>query len=104
METNQTTETEAMTTELNAWMDLGESLANLRRNPDFKKVIEEGYLRNKALDSVSLLSHPQIKDAGKRTDVMEDLISISNLQLYFKMIEDFSAAAKDDYDNLITEG
>ena len=66
---------------------MGEAWKRLQRNSDFKKVILKGYLEQKALASVSLLAVPQIKEKGHRPDVMEDLVAISNLAYYFKIIE-----------------
>jgi len=66
---------------------MGEAWNRLQRNSDFKKVILKGYCESKAMASVSLLAVPQIKEKGHRPDVMEDLVAISNLQYYFKIIE-----------------
>ena len=73
---------------------MGEALMRLRQNKDFQKVIEDGYLKNKVLASVSLLAVPQISDTGKRPGVFEDLISASNLEYYFSMIDNFYEGAK----------
>lgn len=73
---------------------LGEALQRLQKHPDFKTVITEGYLDGKVKASVSLLAVPAIKARGARTDVMEDLISASNLQYYFLMIEQKYEGAK----------
>jgi uncharacterized protein (UPF0264 family) len=75
-------------------LEMGEALNRLRDNPDFKKVILDGYCNQKALASVSLLAVPQVKKAGERTDVMEDLISISNLQFFFSQVDNFYEGAK----------
>lgn len=66
---------------------MGEALKELKQNPHFKLLILEGYLGQKVLASVSLLAVPQIKDKGARPGVMEDLISASNLQYFFQMVE-----------------
>jgi len=74
---------------------LGEALRNLRKNNDFKVLIEEGYLKDKALASVSLLAVPQIKSKGLRPDIMEDLVSASNLQYFLEMVENAYVDATD---------
>ena len=76
-------------------IELGNALNRLRENPDFKLVIEDGYFRDKALDSVSLLGVPQIKEQNRRGDVIEDLVAISNLQYYFRMIDSMYQGAAD---------
>jgi hypothetical protein len=66
---------------------MGEAWKRLQRNGDFKRIITEGYLKDKVLASVSLLAVPQIKQRGERPEVMEDLVAASNLQYFFKVIE-----------------
>ncbi len=73
---------------------MGEAYFRLQRNSDFKKVIVNGYLRDKVLASMSLLAVPQIKDKGLRPGVIEDLIAPSNLKYFFKIIEHEYEGAK----------
>ncbi len=79
--------------ELEYYVVMGEALNRLEQNPDFKQVILHGYFQNKALDSVSMLGVESVKKAGERTHVMEDLVSISNLQQFFIMIKNFHRGA-----------
>jgi hypothetical protein len=71
---------------------MGEAWQRLQRNGDFKKLITEGYLKDKVLNSVSLLAVPQLKN--DRAGIMEDLICASNLQFFFRWIENQYQAAK----------
>ena len=87
-------EIELETIEMEHHLEMGEAWNALKENPHFQKVIMDGYLKNKVLASVSLLAVPQISDQGRRPGVMEDLISASNLQYFFKQIEDFYEGAK----------
>lgn len=80
--------------ELEHHLTMGEALHRLYKNPDFQKVIMEGYLKDKVLASVSLLGVPQISENGKRSGVMEDLVSASNLQFFFRQVEQFYEGAK----------
>ena len=73
-----------------------DALERLESNRDFQKVVLDGYIKDKAADSVSLLAHPHIKQQGARPDVMEDLVACSNLQYYFYMIKQLGAGAKAD--------
>lgn len=94
---NQTTEEmELETVELTKAYELGEALYRLEKNKDFQLVISEGYMKEKALDSVSLLAVDQIKKQGVRPDIMEDLVAISNLGEYFRMLKNFHAGAVQD--------
>ena len=72
---------------------MGEALNRLRKNQDFKTLILEGYLKQKVLDSVSLLAVPQIKKAGDRPEVLEDLVAASNLQYFFQITDQFYESA-----------
>lgn len=85
---------ELETIEMEHHLQMGEALNRLRDNPDFKRVITDGYLKDKVLASVSLLSVPQIQDQGKRSGVMEDLIAASNLQYFFATVDNFYEGCK----------
>ena len=84
------------TVEVQYWVDMLESLERLEKSPDFKKVMLDGYIREKALDSVSLLANPAIKKRNERGDVMEDLVAISNLQYYLRMIHTMGSNGRQD--------
>jgi hypothetical protein len=72
---------------------MGRALEELNKCPNFQKLILEGYLKEKVLASTSLLAVPQIKAAGQRPDVMEDLISASNLSFFLQTVQtDFEGA------------
>ena len=87
---------ELETVEVQYWVDMLESLERLEKSPDFKKVMLDGYIREKALDSVSLLANPAIKKRNERGDVMEDLVAISNLQYYLRMIHTMGSNGRQD--------
>ena len=92
----QTTETELELTDVSYWADQLDALERLEKNADFKKVFVDGYLKAKVLDSVSMLAVPSIKTNGERPDVMEDLVSISNLQYHLFMIKQLGEGARQD--------
>ena len=81
---------------LDYWTDMAMSLDRLEANDDFKKVILEGYFKDKAVSGVSILASDQVKASGRRTDVMEGLIAISSLQDHFQTIKAMRQAAKDE--------
>lgn len=85
---------ELETVSMDEQIEMGQALERLKDNPDFQRVITDGYFKNSVLDTVSLLSVPQIKQQGHRPELMEDLIAVSNLQFYFRQIEQFYEAAK----------
>lgn len=73
--------------EVQYWVDLKDALVRLEANEDFKKVILDGYFRDKAVDGVSLLATEYVVANGLRTRVMESLVAISQLEDYFKTIK-----------------
>ena len=74
---------------------MGEAWERLKKDPDYITVFEEGYLKQKVLDTVSLIGVPQNRENGKRIGLYEDLNAASNLQYFLFMIEQFYAGAKD---------
>jgi len=68
------------------WVSLNDALVRLKENEDFKTLILEGYLKDKAVKGVSMLATDYVKQGGHRPDVMEQLVAISQLQDYFEMV------------------
>lgn len=89
-------EKEYASTSNHYWVDLAEALDRLERNDDFKKVISEGYFKEKAVMGVSLLATDYVKKSGLRPDVMEGLIAISALQDHFLTIKRMGTAIEQD--------
>ena len=89
MAINQTAENEltAEIKETNYFVGMRQALDRLEQNPDFNKVILEGYFKNEAVRGVSLLANDNIKQRGARPDVMEGLVAISRLQDFFLTIK-----------------
>ena len=77
------------------WVDMALSLKRLEKNEDFKKVILNGYFKDKAINGVSLLATDYIKQGGFRPDVMEAMVAISQLQDYFKTIKNLGLVSKE---------
>lgn len=73
------------------WADMWASLERLRENRDFKRLILDGYFKDKAVNGVSLLAQDGIVTGGHRSAVMEDLIAISSLEDFFVTIENLGA-------------
>ena len=79
-------EKEILTVENNYWVNLAQSLERLKANPDFQKVILEGYFKDRAINGVSMLCAPN-SDGTKKKELLDEFYAISNLTWYFKMIE-----------------
>ena len=69
--------------EYNYYVGMRQALERLENNPDFQKVILDGYFKDKAVNGVSMLASGYIKKNGLRADIMESLVAISQLQDYF---------------------
>ena len=106
MSTNNqmTEEVELQEVEVQYWVDQAEALTRLEngtpRPDDFKKVILEGYFKDRALDGVSMLGTDYVKQSGKRPEVMEILVAISTLQDHFHTIKNLGSIAEDDRQEL----
>ena len=97
--------TAEMLEEYNYYVGQKQALDRLKTNPDFKKVILEGYFKDKAINGVSLLATDYVRRNGLRPEVMESLVAISHLQDYFITIDKMGTTEEDDIDSEeITEG
>ena len=89
-------EQELLRVENRYWSEMFEALERLENgNPqpgDFKKVILDGYFKDKAINGVSLLATDYVKRNNFRADVMEQLIAISHLEDYFTTIKNIGGA------------
>lgn len=77
--------------EYNYYVGMRQALVRLENNPDFQKVILDGYFKDKAVNGVSMLASGYIKKNGLRADIMESLVAISQLQDYFITVKQLGA-------------
>jgi len=82
------------------YAQMKQDLEELEKDERFKRLILDGYMKDKVLDSVSLLGEPSTKVNGDRPNIMEDLVAISNLGYYFKMVKTFGASAEETIANI----
>lgn len=92
--------TAEMLEEYNYYVGQKQALDRLETNPDFKKVILEGYFRDKAVNGVSLLATDYARKSGLRPEIMEGLVAISNLQDYFLTIKRMGTVVEDEEDEI----
>ena len=85
--------------EYNYWVGMKQALERLENNPDFQKVILDGYFKDKAINGVSMLASGYIKKNGLRPDVMEGLVAISQLQDFFITVKQLGTEPEDDDEN-----
>ena len=63
-----------------AAIDLGKRAENLFNNPDFNKIVNEGYLKNEAVRLTYLLNDPSM--ANHQDVVLDDLKAIAAFRRY----------------------
>jgi hypothetical protein len=93
---NNLDEQQIMEIENDYWVDMASSLERLNQNPDFQKVILQGYFTDKAVNGVSMLAQDSVVNSGNRPAVMEDLIGVSSLQDHFITIRNLGTVSIDD--------
>lgn len=97
-------EEELLKIENQYWVDLAQALERLETGKphpdDFKKVILEGYFKDKAVNGVSLLATDHVKRAGVRGDIMEQLVAISALEDYFHTIKNLGTLPEEDEEDI----
>ena len=97
-EANVNTEQDILRVENTYWAEMAQALIRLEENADFKKVILEGYFKDKAINGVSLLATDHVKRGGFRGDIMEQLVAISQLEDYFITIKGLGTVPKETDD------
>lgn len=84
---------------------LGQSLERLYTNPDFLKVIQEGYFKDEALRLV-YLKGDSVLDHSQQADVDNGIIAIGLLRSYFRKVfmqANQAQAAIDELEQVQTE-
>lgn len=93
---NNLSDQEVLEVENKYWADMALALTRLEENPDFQRVILEGYFKDRAVNGVSLLAQDSVVQNGQRSAVMEDLIAIASLQDFFITIKNIGLASPED--------
>lgn len=78
------------------WVGLNRDLEVLQRTPEFKRVILEAYFKDRAINGVSMLSNPAVKARNERSELMEEMVAISNLQHFLMMIANLGTIPLDE--------
>lgn len=95
MSAEQIREIEADIKEAKKVIELGETVARLKSNRDFRKLILEGYLRDEAIRLVHVKSDINLQDAENQRKIIRDIDAISSLADYFRTVEFNGRQAKD---------
>ena len=79
-------EIELSMSEAKKTVDLGKSVERLRKNRDFKKVIEETYLREEAIRLVHLKSSPAMQRPEMQANIDADIKAIGSFAQFLDTI------------------
>lgn len=93
---NNLSEEEILEVENQYWVNMWNDLRSLKEDERFKRVILDGYFKDKAINGVSLLARDDVVSNGHRSAVMEDLIAISSLEDFFISIENLGSIPAED--------
>jgi hypothetical protein len=80
------------------WAELASALEELEKNPNFKKLILEGYFKDFAVNQTSMLATDYVRKSGSRPEIMERLIAISNLQDWFNTVKQLTTSFAEEQD------
>lgn len=86
--------------------ELGQALERLHDNPDFKKVIAEGYLEQEAIRLVSLAGHPSFQSVEDQAGLQRQINGVGAIRGYFHAImqqAQVAGNAIDDYKSTLEE-
>lgn len=86
--------------EANKMVELNKSLDRLRNNRDFKKVIQENYLKEEAIRLVHLKADSHMQNEFSQDKITRDIDAIGSLAQFLNFIP----AQADMAQNAITEG
>ena len=67
-------------------VELGAALKRLELNRDFRAVVMSGYFEQEAIRLVQLKASPDMQTVDKQTDIIKQIDSIGNLNMYFQTL------------------
>ena len=79
-------ELDAVITTCQNQIELGKAVERLYRNPDFKKVVGEGYFEKEPIRLVRALSSPVFNNPEKREALMREMEGVSRFSAYLSDI------------------
>lgn len=94
----QITELDNSVKELQGLVDLGKSLERLRKNRDFKKIIESEYMREEAVRLVHLKGNSNVQEPRQQASIDNQIMAIGCLSDFLDMVEARAAGAVDAID------
>lgn len=77
---------------------LDESLSRLAKNRDWKKLIDETFLKDEPIRLTHLLSHPGMQDEASQKEILNQLKAVSYFRAFLARTEAFAEQAKSALD------
>ena len=74
--------------------ELGEVLSRLEANSDWKKLIDEEYLKNEAVRLVHLLASPNMQGKEMQETILGDIRAIGAFRAFLQKVATFGHSAK----------
>jgi hypothetical protein len=84
--TDQVRKIEENIAEAKQFLEMNAALERLSRNPDFKAVLTDGYLKTEAVRLVHLKSDPHMQTPDRQAGVVRDIDAIGGLVSYFRTV------------------
>jgi hypothetical protein len=75
-------------------VDLGDALARLRNNRDFKKVVEEGYFNQEAIRLVHLMSDANMQTPEIQSSIYKQMVAVGVFRDYLETLETRAGMAR----------
>lgn len=85
---------------------MGDALGRLMKNPDFKLLILDGYLKDEAVRLVHAKANPACQRADIQAAIVKDIDAIGSLDQYFRTVDiaaDQAATSIEEAENALTE-
>jgi len=86
MSQSQIEEIELNIEQAKSFVEQGRALERLYGNPDFRKIIGEGFLEKEAVRLVHLKSDPSMQSEEMQREIVKQIDSIGCLTHYFRMV------------------
>ena len=92
---NQVQEIQIDITEAQNKMKDADALDRLHKNPDFKKIILEGYFQQQAAGLVAMRAHPAMQAETQQANLLRSIDAVGELQQFFSGIFQQGNTAKE---------
>lgn len=86
-----------------ASVERGVALERLRNNPDFQKIVMEGYLKDEAIRLVHALKEPSMKDEASQILLHKEMEAVASLGAHFNYVLQHARHSQEALDDAAKE-